>query len=229
MKIDRYNKAMSWMARKPDPRTKEEKKEVVADFKRQSEDFWKKKDAEAAKKKPMHILKWIDYNNGDPVKSDQHYAKIEADAKAIYERKNPKAKAVEPTIEHTKIGTVKNFDNPRFKYVGTRAPIKKVVEVKSKPNGKYKIPEMKLDSFDWDLWLRENDKDYITLEDEDKLVSQPSIDESNATFWENFYYDYKRKGGELNFKEFQKLMIDEGDIGDLGAKKRKGIRGILLA
>ena len=26
MKIDRYNKAMSWIARKPDPRTKEEKK-----------------------------------------------------------------------------------------------------------------------------------------------------------------------------------------------------------
>ena len=116
----------------------------------------------------------------------------------------------------------KTYDSP----IGRIKEIKKVA-VKSKPNGKYKIPEMKLDSFDWDLWLRDHDKDYMTLEDEDKLVSQPSIDESNATFWENFYYDYKRKGGELNFKEFQKLMIDEGDL-DMGAK-RKGIRGILLA
>ena len=83
--------------------------------------------------------------------------------------------------------------------------LRKFVEVKSNaPNGKYKIPPFNFDSFDWDLWLRENDKDYMTLEDEDKLVSQPSIDESNATFWENFYYDYKRKGGELNFKRVSK-------------------------
>ena len=78
------------------------------------------------------------------------------------------------------------------------------------------MPEMKLDSFDWDLWLRDHDKDYMTLEDEDKLVSQPSIDESNATWWNNMYYDYKKSGGELNFKQFQDMLKREGDIGDLG-------------
>ena len=123
----------------------------------------------------------------------------------------------------------KIYDSP----MGTIKEIKKVKKPKkvaeAKPNGKYKMPELNLDSFDWDQWLRKNDPNYITLEEEDKLVSQPSIDESNAVFWENFFYDYKRKGGELNFKDFQQLMQDQGDIGDLGAKKRKGIRGILLA
>ena len=95
-----------------------------------------------------------------------------------------------------------------------------VVADKPKSNGKYKVPEMNLDSFDWDLWLREKDPNYITLEEEDKLVSQPSIDESNATWWENMYYDYKKTGGELNFKEFKKMLLQEGDIGDLDAKDK---------
>ena len=68
--------------------------------------------SQANSKKPMHILKWIDYGNGDPVKSDEHYAKIEADAKAVYERKNPRPK-VEPTIEQADFGAVKNFDKPK--------------------------------------------------------------------------------------------------------------------
>lgn len=109
--------------------------------------------------------------------------------------------------------------------------IKRVVEVKPKPNGKYEMPKFNFDSFDWDLWLREKDPNYLTLEDEDKLVSQPSIDESNATWWNNMYYDYKRGGGELNFNDFKKMLLREGDIGDLDAKNKKleGIRKILIA
>ena len=38
-----------------------------------------------------------------------------------------------------------------------------------KSNGKYKMPEINLDSFDWDMWLRKNDPDYMTLEEEEKL------------------------------------------------------------
>ena len=91
-------------------------------------------------------------------------------------------------------------------------------KVAEKPNGKYKMPKSNFDSFDWDLWLREKDPNYQTLEEEDKLVSQPSIDESNATWWENMYYDYKKSGGELNFKQFQQMLNREGDIGDLDAK-----------
>jgi len=68
-------------------------------------------------------------------------------------------------------------------------------------------------------------------EDDDvNLVSQPSIDESNATWWNNMYYDYKKSGGELNFQQFKNMLLKEGDIGDLDAKKRlDGIRKILIA
>ena len=31
------------------------------------------------------------------------------------------------------------------------------------------MPEINLDSFDWDMWLRKNDPDYMTLEEEEKL------------------------------------------------------------
>ena len=78
--------------------------------------------------------------------------------------------------------------------------------------------------------MREHDKDYMTLEDEDKLVSQPSLEESNATWWNNMYYDYKKSGGELNFQQFKNMLLKEGDIGDLDAKKRlDGILKILIA
>ena len=118
--------------------------------------------------------------------------------------------------------------NPEAYYAKEK---KKIVKVeKPKPNGKYEMPKFNLDSFDWDLWLREKDPNYISLEDEDKLVSQPSLEESNATWWDNMYYDYKKSGGELNFNNFKKMLLREGDIGDLGAKKRlEGIRNILIA
>ena len=70
-----------------------------------------------AEKKPMSVLKYMDlvnknYGHGtEKVKTDAEYSKIEADAKAAYERKNPRPK-VEPTIEQWKIGTVNNFDKP---------------------------------------------------------------------------------------------------------------------
>ena len=107
--------------------------------------------------------------------------------------------------------------------------IKRVVEVKPKPKPTPKPlkPEKPLeDIFDWRLapW-----QDYP--EDDDvNLVSQPSIDESNATWWNNMYYDYKKSGGELNFQQFKNMLLKEGDIGDLDAKKRlDGIRNILIA
>ena len=107
--------------------------------------------------------------------------------------------------------------------------IKRVVEVKPKPKPTPKPlkPEKPLeDIFDWRLapW-----QDYP--EDDDvNLVSQPTIEASNAEWWENMYYDYKKSGGELNFNNFKKMLLREGDIGDLDAKKRlDGIRKILIA
>ena len=53
---------------------------------------------------------------------------------------------------------------------------------------------------------------------------------SNAEWWDNMYFDYKKSGGELNFNDFKKMLLREGDIGDLDAKKRlEGNRKILIA
>ena len=60
--------------------------------------------SQANSTKPMSILKWIDHNTGAPVKSDQHYAKVEADAKAEYQKKHPK-------IVDGQIGNVKYVGN----------------------------------------------------------------------------------------------------------------------
>ena len=114
------------------------------------------------KPKPMDILKYADtmtklYGNKDvEIKSDAEYAKIRADAKAAYERKNLKAKAVEPTIEHSPIGTIKNFDRPRkrvdnwslikatAKSPGEIADIRQVVNEDYKKHGiKHIAPEDK--------------------------------------------------------------------------------------
>ena len=122
----------------------------------------------------------------------------------------------------------KNYPKEITRIVKVEKP-KKVAE-KPKANGKYEMPKINMDSFDWDMWLREKDKNYMTLEDEDKLVSQLSLEESNATWWNNMYYDYKKSGGELNFQQFKNMLLKEGDIGDLDAKKRlDGIRKILIA
>jgi len=55
-------------------------------------------------------------------------------------------------------------------------------------------------------------QDYPEDDDVKKLVSQPSLEESNATYWENEYYEYKKNGGDLPFLEFKRMMINEADI-----------------
>ena len=240
MKIHEYDQMMKHLTRPASKYSKTEKDKIVKDHYKDSEDYFKKQKIPVHQQltklkdfgrniladRPMNILKYIDTvnkNYGD------NNIKIKTDAE--YERLNPTKKAPVSHVTPPKKTITKTYDSPigTIKEIKEVAP-KKAAEVKSKPNGKYEMPEMKLDSFDWDLWLRDHDKDYMTLEDEDKLVSQPSIDESNATWWNNMYYDYKKSGGELNFKQFQDMLKREGDIGDLGAKKRKleGIRKIIL-
>ena len=45
-----------------------------------------------------------------------------------------------------------------------------------------------------------------------KRTSQPSLEESNATYWENEFFDYKKNGGDLPFEQFKQMMINEADI-----------------
>ena len=56
------------------------------------------------------------------------------------------------------------------------------------------------------------DQLYMSIDDVKKLVSQPSLEESNATYWENEYYEYWKNGGDLPFLEFKRMMINEADI-----------------
>ena len=114
----------------------------------------------------------------------------------------------------------------QHKYDGTEKPKdypKKITKIVKVEKPKPKPIEIE---YDWRLapW-----QDYP--EDDDvKLVSQPSVEESNAEWWQNMYYDYKKSGGELNFDDFKKMLLREGDIGDLGAKKRlEGICKIMIA
>ena len=104
----------------------------------------------------------------------------------------------------------KNYPKEITRIVKVEKP-KKVAE-KPKANGKYEMPKINMDSFDWDMWLREKDKNYKTLEDEKKIVSEPSIEASNAEWWENEFLDYKKDGGPLPFLKFKEMMLNEADL-----------------
>jgi hypothetical protein len=58
----------------------------------------------------------------------------------------------------------------------------------------------------------------MKLHEARRYVSQPSVEASNAEWWENQYYDYKINGGTLNFNDFKDLMLREGDI-DYGTRR----------
>jgi hypothetical protein len=76
-----------------------------------------------------------------------------------------------------------------------------LVSLKPKSNGKYTMPTINLDSFDWDLYLREHDKNYETLEEENKkagLLEYELADE----YWQEQYEQYLNQGGSLNFQQF---------------------------
>ena len=84
---------------------------------------------------------------------------------------------------------------------------KKVAD-KSKSNGKYTIPETNLDSFDWDLWLRDK-PNYMTLEDEDKKAGLGDIEQDLANeYWQEQYQNYLNQGGALNYQQFMQQQMN---------------------
>ena len=100
--------------------------------------------------------------------------------------------------------------NPEAYYAKEKKKIVKVEKSKpEKPKPKPEKPKPIEIDYDWRLapW-----QDYPEDDDIKKLVSQPSLEESNATYWENEYYDYKKNGGDLPFLEFKRMMINEADI-----------------
>ena len=85
-------------------------------------------------------------------------------------------------------------------------PPKKKVKVAAKPNGEYKMPASNLDSFDWDLWLREKDPNYQTLEEEKKAGILEF--ELSQEYWLEQYDNYLNQGGMLSFKEFMQQQMN---------------------
>ena len=91
--------------------------------------------------------------------------------------------------------------------------------IKNKSNGKYIIDPNLMDSFDWDIWLREKmGPKYETLEEEDK----------KAEVHEDLFEEYLRllKAGDLlpntSFERFEKNYHDFDT--DIISKIKKRIR-----
>ena len=102
---------------------------------------------------------------------------------------------------------------------------------KPKSNGKYiKSPSSPMDSFDWDLWLRDNDQFYQTLEEEMKKT------EIDKGLYEK-YLELLKAGDllpnttfqmfEKNYHDFDTDVISKINKKVLEKKKREGLAAIL--
>ena len=120
------------------------------------------------------------------------------DMQIIFDNKKTSKAETEAAIKRQELREQKLADSPILRNNINR----KKVAAKSKSNGVYKLPDPPMDSFDWDLWLRDR-PNYITLEDEDKKV------EANSLYEE---YLELLKGGELlpgtTFQMFEKNYHD---------------------
>ena len=114
------------------------------------------------------------------------------DHRIIYEKENATKAEVEAAHKR---------QDARDKKLG-----KKYVAEKPKSNGKYIAPTINLDSFDWDMWLRQHDKNYETLGEEEKIATKPVE--------ENLYEQYMNmlQGGELlpdtSFEKFEREFLN---------------------
>ena len=102
---------------------------------------------------------------------------------------------------------------------------------KPKSNGKYTMPKFNLDSFDWDIWLRENDPDYETLQEENKKAGILEF-ELASEYWQQQYQNYQNNGGTLSYPQFMQQQLNNkiskniNKIAD-DKKKTEGLAAIL--
>ena len=102
---------------------------------------------------------------------------------------------------------------------------------KPKSNGKYTMPKFNLDSFDWDIWLRENDPDYETLQEENKKAGILEF-ELASEYWQEQYQNYQNTGGTLSYPQFMQQQLNNkiskniNKIAD-DKKKTEGLAAIL--
>ena len=75
----------------------------------------------------------------------------------------------------------------------------------TKANGKYEMPKSNMDSFDWDMWLRDK-PNYTSLEDEKAGLGDIEQDLANE-YWQEQYQKYLRNGGTLDFNKYMKQQM----------------------
>ena len=194
------------------------------------------------------ILDWINYNskiggtNTQPITAEEKQvaAAVEAEqfiagaskeqVRALEDRlSNARAFVSKPKAKKAKWRYTSWSDQLKDAIPEPKKKFKKIVE---KP--KSKVQELLefedfLDVLDPIWWEDEQEDIYDRYEKEKpkpaKTSSAPSIDESNATYFENLFFDYREKGGSLNFNEFKRMLLKDSDLDS----KRPGIRSILLA
>jgi len=135
------------------------------------------------------MLKYIDDHN--IVYGDKKATKADAEAagKRIESYKNQMSKTDE-------YNTYFNKKSPKYYKAD-----------KPKSNGKYTMPKFNLDSFDWDIWLRENDPDYETLQEENKKAGILEF-ELASEYWQEQYQNYQNTGGTLSYPQFMQQQLN---------------------
>ena len=135
------------------------------------------------------MLKYIDDHN--IVYGDKKATK--ADAEAAGKRIDSYKKQMSKTDEYN---TYFNKKSPKYYKAD-----------KPKSNGKYTMPKFNLDSFDWDIWLRENDPDYETLQEENKKAGILEF-ELASEYWQEQYQNYQNTGGTLSYPQFMQQQLN---------------------
>ena len=188
MKINEYNQMMSYLTRPGKDLQNNINDKKINDTGARTA---LKKGSSDTKPTPKNnkMLKYIDDHN--IVYGDKKATKADAEAagKRIDSYKNQMSKQDE-------YNTYFNKKSPKYYKAD-----------KTKSNGKYTMPKFNLDSFDWDIWLRENDPDYETLQEENKKAGILEF-ELASEYWQEQYQNYQNTGGTLSYPQFMQQQLN---------------------
>ena len=192
MKINEYNQMMAYLTRKPNILSNNINNKKINDTGTRTALKRGSSDTKGTPKKS----KMEQYINDHLIVYENKKASPE-ETKAALARIEAAPKKMSKTDEYN---TYFNKKSPKY--------YNKKVADKSKSNGKYTIPETNLDSFDWDLWLRDK-PNYMTLEDEDKKAGLGDIEQDLANeYWQEQYQNYLNQGGTLNYQQFMQQQMN---------------------
>jgi len=212
MKINEYNQMMNYLTRPANVLGNNINDRKIPNTEARTQ---LKKGSSTTEPTPKNnkMLKYIDDHN--IVYGDKKATKADAEAagKRIDSYKNQMSKTDE-------YNTYFNKKSPKYYKAD-----------KPKSNGKYTMPKFNLDSFDWDIWLRENDPDYETLQEENKKAGILEF-ELASEYWQEQYQNYQNTGGTLSYPQFMQQQLNNKiskNINKIAEDKKKteGIASIL--